>query len=114
MRSWTGPDRMTTRHTLSGLLAVCLIGLALSACGGDDKTDATSTSLPPTPTVSNDPTTSATLAPGEVTAGQIADRIATRLAEGHQLSIDHADHPGLRHARSDAGGRVAPDAPSGT
>ena len=76
MRSWTGPDRMPTRRALASLLAVCLIGLALSACGGDDKANATSTSLPPTPTISNDPTTSATLAPGEVTAGQIADRIA--------------------------------------
>jgi hypothetical protein len=68
---------MTIRRSLASPLAICLIGLVLGACGGDDKTDATSTSLPPTPTVSNDPTTSATLAPGEVTAGQIADRIAS-------------------------------------
>src|SRR6476659_1511843 len=75
MRSWTGPDRMTTRHTLSGLLAVCLIALALSACGDETRSDATS-SIQPTPSLAFEPTTSATLAPGEVTAGQIADRIA--------------------------------------
>jgi len=66
---------MTTRHTLSGLLAVCLIALALSACGDETRSDATS-SIQPTPSLAFEPTTSATLVPGEVTAGQIADRIA--------------------------------------
>lgn len=62
---------------LPRLVAACLIGLTLTGCGGDDKADATSTSsAQSTSAVTGDPTTSATLGPGEVTAGQIADRIA--------------------------------------
>jgi hypothetical protein len=67
---------MTARRSLASLLAVCLIGLALGACGGDDTSDATATSIQPTASLAIEPTTSGTLAPGEVTAGQIADRIA--------------------------------------
>lgn len=62
---------------LPRLVATCLIGLALSACGGDDDADATATTgTQSISTVTGDPTTSATLGPDEVTAGQIADRIA--------------------------------------
>jgi hypothetical protein len=67
---------MVARTWCPRLLAVCLIGATLTACGGDDKAAATATSVQATATISTDPTTSATLGPGEVTAGQIADRIA--------------------------------------
>jgi hypothetical protein len=56
---------------LPRFIAACLISLALINCGGDDDADPTSTSA-----ANSDPTTSATLGANEVTAGQIADRIA--------------------------------------
>ena len=52
----------------------CLLAAALAACGGDDQADPTATV---TTQILSEPTTSATLGPGEVTAGQIADRIST-------------------------------------
>src|SRR5688500_19784395 len=67
---------MRSGTLLPRLLAACLIGIALGACGGDDAPDPTETTAAQSTTVvSGDPTTSATLGPDEVTAGQIADRI---------------------------------------
>jgi len=65
---------MRSGALLPRLLTACLIGIALGACGGDDKPDPTATAQATT-IISGDPTTSATLGPDEITAGQIADRI---------------------------------------
>jgi hypothetical protein len=72
---------MGSLAALPRLLAACLIGIALSACGGDDKPDPTATAgAQSTVAVTGDPTTSATLGPNEVTAGLIADRIGAAWA----------------------------------
>jgi hypothetical protein len=62
------------------ILVLVLAGLLLGACRGDDDPKPTATSGPPGSSSISDPTTSATLAPGEVTAGQIADRIGAAWA----------------------------------
>jgi hypothetical protein len=61
------------------LVLACAIAL-LGACRGDDDPKPAATSNSPGTAPVSEPTTSATLAPGEVTAGQIADRIGAAWA----------------------------------
>lgn len=72
---------MVDRSILSRILLLSSLAVFLTACGGDDDPKATAPTNPlPTSDSQSDPTTSATLGAGEVTAGSIADRISAAWA----------------------------------
>ncbi len=67
---------MVDRSFLTRIALIATLAVIFAGCGGDDDPEATATTeAQPTTVVKNDPTTSATLGAGEITAGTIADRI---------------------------------------
>jgi hypothetical protein len=85
MRFW--PDNTMRRwQSLSLIASLILVALLLGACGNDDdKADEPTVTRAPA-TVPSEPTTSATLEADEITAGEIADRVATAWAVVTQYS----------------------------